>query len=497
MRKELLALGAAFIVFVTTASSVLAVNIAACPYVISSPGTYTLTADLTTSSQPYCIFINQTDNVILDLNGHSITDLTSSTVGIEVLGAYGYSNNLEIMNGLVSDYQYGLDFGFYNGVNIHDMTFFRNGQGMRISFATTIWPGAGNEDYVQYNNFSNNQIGLYGQGLWNMNISNNVFEGNVLKDMEIHSMDRSTVTSNVFGRVNLTDCCYPDTFYVFGVPFGGLTCISPCQGTVSGAGIALYCRDCTDDVFIQNVVYGQLDCSFSAYGAGYADNDKFYYNQFLAPYGFGTNGLYLLVDVTNAYGCGNRGTIIDSGTGNVFETSCPPDIGGLSCTAGYRCRDDYTLEWIGTDCHAISATNCGHIIGSVLPTCVTNDTSAYCVDTMGRPLPTTTLPYGTPLIPLEPVSAIDAATWRAAGYGWILPFFSAFFMATMFLIAVTAIAGYVGGPYAAAITAIIMTFAYSLMGIYSPFVAVIMVLLAIGSAAYLLARVAGGPGVSK
>jgi hypothetical protein len=140
--------------------------------------------------------------------------------------------------------------------------------------------------------------------------------------------------------------------------------------------------------------------------------------------------------------------------------------------------------------------------GNVGFECCSDETDTYMATCNGNVLevtagPTTTTVPGGPLIPLEPVSAIDAAAWTAAGYGWILPFFSAFFMATMFLIGVSAIAGYVGGPYAAVASAIILTFAYSLMGIYSPFVAVIMVLLAIGSAAYLLARVAGGPGVSK
>jgi hypothetical protein len=102
--------------------------------------------------------------------------------------------------------------------------------------------------------------------------------------------------------------------------------------------------------------------------------------------------------------------------------------------------------------------------------------------------PTTTLPGGG-LVPVTPIYPINATEWTAAGYGWILPFFSAFFLSTLFIVGVSAGAGMVGGPWAGVATGVIMILALSVMGIYPQWVAIIIVLFAVASAAMMFSKI--------
>lgn len=90
-------------------------NITALPYTISTPGTYCLTTNLSTTGTLPGITINA-DDVVLDLDGRTIsgpyataTSSSSATSGISVTyGATQQRNNVVIKNGTVK--------GFWNGI---------------------------------------------------------------------------------------------------------------------------------------------------------------------------------------------------------------------------------------------------------------------------------------------------------------------------------------------------------------------------------------------
>ena len=83
---------------------------------IDSSGVYCLTANISTSATSgYAIEIT-TDDVVLDLNGHTIkntsTDTTRTTVGI---GTSSSLKNVTIKNGTVKGFYYGIGFSGVNG----------------------------------------------------------------------------------------------------------------------------------------------------------------------------------------------------------------------------------------------------------------------------------------------------------------------------------------------------------------------------------------------
>jgi len=106
---------------------------------------------------------------------------------------------------------------------------------------------------------------------------------------------------------------------------------------------------------------------------------------------------------------------------------------------------------------------------------------------------TTTTTTTTTTIPTDPVAAINETQWIAEGYGWMLPFFSRFFMATMFLIMVLVVAGWMGGPTPAAVAGVALLIAYSVIGIYPLWVLLMLGLITAAVAVYFT-RVLGRGG---
>lgn len=93
---------------------------------------------------------------------------------------------------------------------------------------------------------------------------------------------------------------------------------------------------------------------------------------------------------------------------------------------------------------------------------------------------------------LDPVFPINATEWQAAGYGYLLPFFSVFFLATMFLIVVVAGAAMVGGAVGGGAATLGLLIVFSVLGIYPIWVAM---LIGLGVAAFVAKLVMGA--VSK
>jgi len=80
------------------------------PIIIDQPGSYVLTSNLKVETSGTIAIKIDTDNVVLDLNGHTIQCTRSSGTGISVSGKY----NISIKNGTIS--------GFGNGVYLYTYT---------------------------------------------------------------------------------------------------------------------------------------------------------------------------------------------------------------------------------------------------------------------------------------------------------------------------------------------------------------------------------------
>jgi hypothetical protein len=91
---------------------------------INQPGAYRLTQDLNSGSKGSCLLID-TDNVILDLQGHTITGNDSSTsLGISVAGRRDYK--IEIRNGTIRNFGTGVALGDVSAARVENLSVLAN-----------------------------------------------------------------------------------------------------------------------------------------------------------------------------------------------------------------------------------------------------------------------------------------------------------------------------------------------------------------------------------
>ena len=102
-------------------------RITSVPYTISTPGFYYLSGNLTYSGTGYAITVS-VDDVTLDLMGFSLTNSgeTGSTVGIYMNGR----TNVEIRNGTVRGFKYGLDCPYGHNLRAINVRAAGNGYGI-------------------------------------------------------------------------------------------------------------------------------------------------------------------------------------------------------------------------------------------------------------------------------------------------------------------------------------------------------------------------------
>jgi hypothetical protein len=89
---------------------------------------------------------------------------------------------------------------------------------------------------------------------------------------------------------------------------------------------------------------------------------------------------------------------------------------------------------------------------------------------------TTPTPYGS-FDWYSPIPSVNQTAWQMGGYGWVLPFFTPFFIATVILAIISALAARVGGMTVGGIVALALIFGYSVLGIYPMWVGIILVVL--------------------
>jgi len=114
------------------------------PYTIATQGIYCLTGDLSTSITAGNAITIDTNNVVIDLNGHKLGGLSAGT-GTNAVGISAFQRqNITVKNGTIR--------GFYLGINITDNTPYTTSQGHVI------------ED-VRADQNTGTGIALYGRGV--------------------------------------------------------------------------------------------------------------------------------------------------------------------------------------------------------------------------------------------------------------------------------------------------------------------------------------------
>lgn len=96
---------------------------------------------------------------------------------------------------------------------------------------------------------------------------------------------------------------------------------------------------------------------------------------------------------------------------------------------------------------------------------------------------TTTTPGATTTTTLnpdifDPISPINQTEWEEAGYGQVAGVFSPFFLASLFMIVLSAVAGRMGGPIASFGSVVILLIVYTVYGIYPAWIAIVLGLMA-------------------
>ncbi len=95
-------------------------------FIISAPGSYYLTGNITGANSKYCIRVNAA-NVSIDLNGFTITGVASSYAGIFLSNA---SARVSVRNGTITGFGFdGIDGGFCANARFADLTLSGNGIG--------------------------------------------------------------------------------------------------------------------------------------------------------------------------------------------------------------------------------------------------------------------------------------------------------------------------------------------------------------------------------
>jgi len=167
-----------------------ATDISSCPYTISSPGTYVLTQNI--SSSGTCITID-VGNIELDCQGFTI-DGDDSGYGIDnIRGWSGGYSNVVIRNCVITDFDNGIFFysewhGNADYGNIINNTFNSNNNGINV--------------YTSYSNLINNTFNSNNRGIYlyqssNNNLTNNIANLNGDTGIHLEYGSNNILTNNI------------------------------------------------------------------------------------------------------------------------------------------------------------------------------------------------------------------------------------------------------------------------------------------------------------
>ena len=169
-----------------------AVEVNSCTNITSS-GTYTLTQDIVNSSALICINISASD-VIFDGQGYTIDGTDSSdTSGIFVHSSGGVLNNVAIMNTIVTDWTYGIEYWKTTEGNITNNTLLSNdGE----SWSSGIFFQNSSNGNITNNNASGNSYGIWISNVSSTVLINNIASSNIRYGIPLSSGSYSNTLTN-------------------------------------------------------------------------------------------------------------------------------------------------------------------------------------------------------------------------------------------------------------------------------------------------------------
>ncbi|MCD6590689.1 MAG: right-handed parallel beta-helix repeat-containing protein [Candidatus Aenigmarchaeota archaeon] len=174
-------------------------NISSCSELNENGITYTLTQNISDSSDSVCMHITA-DNVTLDCQGHKIDGIDSdSSYGIKIENAF----NVTLRNCVVSDWYYGIYLYNTKNSTIDGVNITSNSYGINLTTNSSY-------NIIKDSNISNNQKdGVYiyksdKNTIYSVRVYNNSYNGIWAKSSDYLNFTRVTSYSNGYDGINLS-----------------------------------------------------------------------------------------------------------------------------------------------------------------------------------------------------------------------------------------------------------------------------------------------------
>jgi hypothetical protein len=188
-------------------------NISSFPYVITQPGSYILTSNITVSVPGTTAIFIQANNVVLNLNGYSVSGPLTCTGSScnstsAAAGVYGIAANATIENGSISGFYYGAEVfsGSIRELQFSSCVYCIYAYNAAIRHNTIIG-SAQNAIYAFYSNVGDNTISqAYGTGIYGSYssiINNSVYQttGGGLEGVNSSVVNNTVGNSSTWGIV--------------------------------------------------------------------------------------------------------------------------------------------------------------------------------------------------------------------------------------------------------------------------------------------------------
>jgi hypothetical protein len=441
---------------------------------ITTSGNYSLTENILADKEP-CININAS-NVVLDLNGFTITDYVNSHSGILVQTSNVSEplNNITIKNGRLDWFDNtGLYVAYVNNVTVDNLQLTRSHSGVEFHYVSNA---SLTNSVLTENAYGLTIAGYPCSNYW---VENNQFIS-TLTDIRADCLFNSVILSNKLGNATVDpSCCTNQSVYVnllFGIGknIQTQTCILPCGSVYSGStNGGLTCSWCNYTDFVNNYIYSQKDSSFS-----YSGSNRFIFNTFSRRLDSDVNGLFLDTSTNDNFGCGNQGYVYDSGFNNSFIADCPSNIGynitPTGCISNWKCLDSKTIAYQMPDCSFTNQITCSSGKNCLNGTCAVLTPSPEIPSDVSGSL----LPIGSTIPQLKFIDKL----------------FTPFFLLTMMMLGVsgwishtTSKQGENLNPTVFGVTVIVFSLIFTVIGVYPAWIGIVMIIIV----ALYLARTLG------
>lgn len=304
-------------------------------YAINNPGNYMLSESVIANpgNTTGIIQIN-TDDVVLDLGGHTLNGTGTTGKGIIING----KRNITIKNGHLNAVQ---------SVNIHSMTGSNN---VRLENITLTNPGPGVDIQLDASNAKLTGITLIGNG----SAGNSITTANNLNDIIFEKIHVSNVTGKA---IAIGNSCY-------NMQLKSIE-IDTCLGTNNGIALGTSCYDIFCDGFrLSNISSDGIAIGASCFGITFKNGSLI--NCLGNGLSLGTSTYGITLGSLLISGC-NSG-IFSAGTSGAFIDNCI--ISKCTGTAAYGCKLTNSQNIFITNSKFFESTSAGNAVtGLWLVTC--------------------------------------------------------------------------------------------------------------------------------